>query len=282
MCRITWRETGHPGFAKNGRAFLRRMLKLMPTPSHSKLYDTIGNNYHRQRVPDARIANVIRLALGDVRTLCNIGAGAGSYEPSDLEVVAVEPSSKMIKQRTGTFPVVQATAEQLPFSEQSFDCSMAILTIHHWVNPILGLKEMRRVANKQVIFTFDPAMVGDFWLLRDYFPQFIEFDQNRSVPISTIQENLNIHSIKTVPVPWDCTDGFQAAYWRRPEFYLLPNVRNSISTFAQMPKSAVEQGISALANDIETGSWHRRYANLLNKTEMDFGYRLIIGQNESE
>lgn len=254
----------------------------MLKPSHSKIYDEIGTGYHSHRVADVRIAKAIRAALGNSTTVCNVGAGAGSYEPLDLDVVAVEPSTKMIAQRENSFPVVQSSAERLPFSTKSFDTSMAVLTIHHWTNPIKGLLELKRVSSKQVIFTFDPEMLDAFWLVRDYFPDVIECDKKRSVAISTIQDSLDVQSVNIIRVPWDCTDGFQAAYWRRPEFYLLPEVRNAISTFAQMPRATVDQGIGELADDIKSGRWHKRYAEMLNENEMDFGYRLIIAGQDSE
>ena len=248
----------------------------MLNPSQPTTYDAIGRGYRSNRVPDARIAKAIRDALGDARTVCNVGAGTGSYEPADLDVIAVEPSVRMIQQRINQFPVIQAVAEHLPFKDKAFDACLAVLTIHHWVDPAGGLTELKRVSRKQVIFTFDPDYIESFWLVRDYFPAIIEFDRERSVPTSTLTEILDVRSIESVPVPWNCTDGFQAAYWRRPECYLDPAVRNSISTFAQLPPGFVDRGIQSLAADLESGEWKRKYADLLTVDEMDFGYRLVV------
>lgn len=253
-----------------------KSLSDMLTPSHPKIYNQIGEGYRLQRIPDPRIAKAIRAAIGNSQTVCNIGAGAGSYEPKDLLVTAVEPSAAMIQQRKNTFPVVQASAENLPFENDAFDCSMAVLTIHHWLDPEQGLREMQRVSRRQVILTFDPDMIDSLWLVHDYFPEVIEYDKQRFFSMDKLKELLNNPSIEPVPVPWDCTDGFQAAYWRRPEFYLRREVQNSISTFAQMPASNVERGMKKLAADIESGEWNRRNGNLLDKDEMDFGYRLIV------
>ena len=253
----------------------------MFTPSHPTIYDSIGNNYHQYRQPDHRIYQAIRDALGSAKTVCNIGAGAGSYEPTDLEVTAVEPSEEMIRQRINDSKVVKTTAENLPFGDQSFDASMAVLTIHHWLDVETGLREMQRVASRQVIFTFDPDVAFDFWLVRDYFPNIVELDKKRSVPLAIIEDVLNIQSILTVPVPFDCTDGFLAAYWKRPEFYLDPKVRNSISTFAQLPSALVNEGVKRLADDLASGAWQQRYSHFDGLHECDFGYRLVIAESKA-
>ena len=184
--------------------------------SHPEIYDSIGRGYRDNRIPDRRIAAAIRTALGDAGSVCNVGAGAGSYEPLDLKVTAVEPSARMISQRSDEFPVVQAVAENLPFEDLAFDASMACLTIHHWLDVEAGLREMSRIAPRQVIFTFDPDAIYSFWLVRDYLPDVIELDRDRSVPMSKISSTLNVRQVLPVQIPWDCTDGFLAAYWRRP------------------------------------------------------------------
>ena len=250
----------------------------MTASSHPNIYDAIGTDYPTQRVEDPRIAAMIRTALGHCQTVCNVGAGAGSYEPADLDVTAIEPSQKMIDQRINSFPVIQATAEALPLANDSFDASMAILTIHHWLDPVRGLLEMQRISQRQVIFTFDPEMIDSFWLVRDYFPEIIEFEKKRTVPISVLTDNLKVTSIQNVQIPWDCMDGFQAAYWRRPEYYLHRDIRQSISTFAQLPESLVERGIKKLSADLACGAWQKRYSDLLDCSEMDFGYRLITAE----
>jgi SAM-dependent methyltransferase len=247
----------------------------MPLASHPRVYDSIGAGYCAKRVPDPRIATRIDIALGDARTVCNLGAGAGSYEPTDRHVTAVEPSAAMITQRTGG-TVVRAVAEKLPFSDAAFDASMGILTIHHWLDIEVGLAEMRRVAPRCVLFTFDPKLQHRLWLIRDYFPSVVELEHTRHPSIDRVAEMLGADRIEPVPIPWDCTDGFQAAYWRRPEKYLDPAVRASISTFAQRSEDELAPGLRALEQDLKSGAWTDRYGELLESDELDFGYRLVV------
>src|SRR4051794_293200 len=109
-------------------------------------YGAIGTGYARIRQPDPRIAAQFHAALGDARTVLNVGAGAGSYEPTDPEVTAVEPSASMRAQRPASLVrAIDATAETLPFEADSFDASMASVTIHQWPDPQAGLAGMRRV-----------------------------------------------------------------------------------------------------------------------------------------
>jgi SAM-dependent methyltransferase len=240
------------------------------------LYDSIGKGYTAVRWPDPRIAAQIRAALGDARTVLNVGAGAGSYEPEDLDVVAVEPSEVMIAQRPeGAAPVVRAFAEELPFEDGSFDAAMALLSDHHWGDRARGLAEMRRVARRVVILTFDPATIDDTWLVSEYFPcaAAIMTDAFR---LEEIVDYLGGARVEPVPVPHDCTDGFFHAYWRRPHAYLDPQVRSGISAFAQLDAQCVEEGLERLRADLESGAWERRHADLLELEEMDRGYRLLV------
>jgi SAM-dependent methyltransferase len=254
----------------------------MEQPSHPLIYDSIGIGYLRFRVPDSRIASLIRTAIGRASTVCNIGAGTGSYEPTDLKVTPVEPSERMIAQREDPESVVRAKAEELPFEDGQFDVAMAVLTVHHWTDQRKGLLEMKRVSRRQVILTFDPLVANSFWLVLDYLPEFAEFDNRRAAPLETYEEALDDCEISPVLVPWDCSDGFQAAYWRRPERYLDPDARNAISSFAQLPEQIVSAAISRLKCDIESGAWAKRYADLCERDEMDFGYRLVVGNNAAE
>lgn len=249
---------------------------------HSKAYDSIGLQYRSRRNPDARIAAQINRALGEARTVCNVGAGTGSYEPSDREVVAVEPSQIMIAQRTSKHRVVNACAESLPFPDDSFDAAMAILSVHHWSNPIKGLAEMRRISRRQLVFTFDPGRQMDHWLVSEYLPEIVAFEQNRALSIAQIKECLRAQTVECVPIPWDCTDGFQAAYWRRPAEYLKPEVQATISTLAQLPQEIVSKAMDRLADDLASGRWATRYADLLQCGEMDFGYRLVVADKHAE
>ncbi len=247
----------------------------MALASHRGIYDTIGQRYSAQRVPDPRIAAQITAALGDARSVCNLGAGAGSYEPGDREVTAVEPSWTMLRQRAGG-RAVRAVAEALPFADGAFDAAMTTLTVHHWEDVRTGLAEMARIAPRRVVFCFDLKIQQSFWLLRDYVPAMIRLDRARSLEVQSIADALAASRVEVVPVPWDCSDGFGAAYWRRPERYLDPAVRASISGLAQLAPEQVEPGMRRLASDIESGAWSRRNAELLERDAMDYGYRLVV------
>jgi SAM-dependent methyltransferase len=238
------------------------------------LYDRIGAGYTATRRADPRIAARIQAALGGARTVLNVGAGTGNYEPRDRHVTAVEPSETMIAQRPpDSAPVVRATAESLPFADHSFDAAMAVLSDHHWDDRPGGLRELRRVARRVVLFTFDPAYVDALWLVPDYLPGF------RSLPGMTIADIavcLGGAEIEAVPVPHDCADGFMGAWWRRPEAYLDARVRASISVFARLPRSEVHECVARLAHDLASGAWHARHGHLLALDELDLGYRLLV------
>lgn len=240
----------------------------------AQLYDNIGLNYSRRRRQDARIAAAIHAMLNGCDSVINVGAGTASYEPETFPVIAVEPSRTMIRQRPPTAaPVVQAVAAQLPFADASFDCAMALLTIHHWPDPEQGLRELLRVARRKILLlTFDPAAAG-FWLTQDYFPRMLELDRNTMPAMAWLCRILGRVNIRPVLIPHDCSDGFLGAYWRRPQTYLDPEVRAAISTFARVPE--VESGLSRLRQELSDGSWHRKYASLLTLTELDVGYRLV-------
>jgi SAM-dependent methyltransferase len=204
----------------------------------------------------------------------NVGAGAGSYEPRDRDVVAVEPSEAMIAQRpAGAAPVVQAHAAALPFDDASFDAAMAVLTDHHWPDRCAGLRELRRVARRAVVLTFDPAYTDAFWLVADYLPGFRELP---GMKIDELAACLGGAAILPVPVPADCADGFLGAFWRRPEAYLDPRVRAGISVFARVSPAEVEACVRALRTDLESGAWQERHAELLGLDELDLGYRLLV------
>ncbi len=197
----------------------------------TELYDEIGVGYTNSRRLDPRIATAILRALGEADTVVNVGAGAGSYEPSDRSVVAVEPSMTMIRQRrVGSAPAVQASATQLPFRNAAFEAALAILTVHHWPDRARGLGKLARVAQgRVVILTWDPATSG-FWLVDDYFPEIVEIDRPTFPPIEEFSRALGRVDVHTLPIPHDCVDGFLGAYWRRPRAYLDASVRSAIST----------------------------------------------------
>lgn len=237
-------------------------------------YDSIGHGYRDYRQADPRIAAIVDAALALSGTIVNVGAGVGSYEPRDRPVVAVEPSRVMIAQRSpAAAPVVQAGAEALPFASDAFDCAMAILTIHHWPNVARGIHELARVAGGRVVLLTWVGLVNDFWLM-DYVPQIITIDAHLFPSIAQLTAWLGPLRVITVPIPHDCSDGFLCAYWRRPEAYLDAGVRGAISTFARL--SDVTPGLARLRRDLDSGAWHRRYAPLLDREAIDFGYRVIV------
>ncbi|MET9610041.1 class I SAM-dependent methyltransferase [Streptomyces sp. NPDC006512] len=238
-------------------------------------YDRIGLGYGRVRRPDPRLADLIRQALAGARTVVNVGAGAGSYEPDDMEVTAVDPSQVMLDQHQGPRKV-RAGAESLPFEDGAFDAAMAIMTVHHWPDLRRGLAELRRVSDRQVVFTWDPQHLPELWLTEEYLPEIRQLEHARFTPLSTVVEALGVHTVLPFPIPHDFTDGFQIAYWRRPQFYLDAVVRAASSTFAQLPASVVEPAIARLRDDLASGAWHRRHCDLQTRESVDYGYRLLI------
>ncbi|MFZ1910587.1 MAG: methyltransferase domain-containing protein, partial [Burkholderiales bacterium] len=221
---------------------------------------------------DPRIAGAIYDSLGDADTVVNVGAGAGSYEPHDRFVLAVEPAITMIRQRpTGSAPAVRATAERLPFSDDCFDAALAVLTVHHWTDWRAGLLELRRVSrDRVVVFTWDPD--AEISWLSHYFGDLIELDRKRFPPLTALASLLGEAQITPVNVPEDCIDGFLGAYWRRPEEYLNPDVRAAISGFAT---DRAQVALSRLDQDIKSGVWAQKHGDHLPRGAIDLGYRLI-------
>jgi SAM-dependent methyltransferase len=243
-------------------------------------YDRIGGSYTASRTTDPRIAASIHAALGDARSVVNVGAGSGSYEPGDRMVVAVEPSATMISHRAPeAAPAVRAVAEALPFAAGTFDVAMAVLTMHHWTDVGTGLRELRRVAVGQVLFFFEPSFANSAWIVYDYFPEMMELESERNAPgTADIARSLDVVSVDPVPVPADCTDGFGGCYWNRPEAYLDPVVQEGMSCFAQMPNDIRDRGMQRLAREIASGEWDRKYGHLRALDACDLGYRLLVAR----
>jgi methyltransferase family protein len=240
-------------------------------------YDTIGSVYARHRRPDPRIADQIGRALGAAATVVNIGAGTGSYEPDDRAVVAVEPSSVMIAQRPPqSAPVVQATAEHLPFADATFEAATAILTVHHWTDVAGGLAEMARVADRLVVFTFDPVVHNTFWLLEDYVPESNALGSTTIPDSEAVAGLIGADRIEVIAVPADCIDGFNWAYWRRPHAYLDPEVRACISGLALLDDDLVAARMQRLAADLADGTWEARHGHLRAVDSIDGGFRLVV------
>lgn len=248
----------------------------MPKPIYDNEAEgrALAEGYALRRRADPRIASVILSALADAHTVLNVGAGAGSYEPTDRAIQAVEPSERMISQRpANAAPCLCASAESLPFENNAFDAAMAILTIHHWTDWRQGLREMRRVARRRIVLlTFD-AETSDFWLTRDYFPEISAQDRQIMPKLSALETELGQFQATPVLVPHDCLDGFLGAYWRRPHAYLDPGARGSMSSFATFD---AEGGLKRLASDLESGAWRTHNAGLLDREALDVGYRLLL------
>jgi SAM-dependent methyltransferase len=245
--------------------------------SGAQLYDTIGSSYPVTRRTEPRIAARLWVALGEAPTVLNLGAGTGSYEPLDRDVLAVEPSALMRSQRPpDAAPCVAGSAENLPFNDQSFDAAMAFSTIHHWQDPIAGLREMRRVARRAVVFTFDTSDPSQFWLTRDYLPEATTLRACRV--LASLNELARAIGARMEPVlvPWDCVDGFFEAYWRRPEAYLDANVRRGISVWSAVGRDAEERAVHRLRQDLDSGKWAERNRELIDLDAADFGARLLI------
>ncbi|HEX6027057.1 MAG TPA: methyltransferase domain-containing protein [Solirubrobacter sp.] len=239
------------------------------------LYERTAGAYGRRRAEDPRIAAVIHAALGDARTVVNVGAGKGAYEPRDRDVTPVEPEPAM----SGSRPAVQAYAEDLPFADDAFDAAMAVLTIHHWTDWRKGAAELRRVArDRVVVFTFEPSWSRALWLVDEYLPELADIEAHFPTPAQVL-EALGGGEIQTVPISHDCRDGFFGAYWRRPHAYLDPDVQQSISSLALLDPAVRERGLGALDRDLGSGAWEQRHADLIDRPELDLGYRLVIARH---
>jgi len=241
------------------------------------LYDELGRTYSATRQADPRIAATIWAALAGNATVINIGAGTGSYEPVET-IAAIEPSPVMIAQRPpGSAPAIQAVAEHVPLRDDCADAALAVLTIHHWTDLAAGLAEMRRVARRRLVFlTWDADVIGSaFWLLAEYLPEARTVDAALAVPITQLTRLLDEPLVEPVPVPYDCTDGFGAAFWRRPEAYLDAAVQAGMSLFAKADPALLQPGLARLEADLASGRWHDEHADLLAREELDLGYRLV-------
>lgn len=243
-------------------------------------YDAHGRQYARHRQTDPRIAAQVHNALGSAQSVLNIGAGAGSYEPDDRYVVAVEPSAVMRAQRMqqGKVPAVIGYADNLPFDDNSFDACMAMATIHHWPDIAAGLREMRRVAKDTiVVLTFDPSALNKMW--NDYyFPAVVAAERKRYPEIGFITECLGADNCEVleVPIPLDCVDGFQEAFYGRPEAFLDENVRNAQSAWGFVDADTIRQHVQHLADDLASGEWDRKYGHLRTQPFFEGSIRLVV------
>jgi SAM-dependent methyltransferase len=240
-------------------------------------YEARGAGYAVQRRPDPRIAAPVHAALGDAERVLNVGAGAGSYEPLNRDVVAVEPSAAMRAQRPAHLSVaIDATAESLPFDDNAFDAAMAMVTIHQWPDLEQGLRELRRVSSGPVvILTADPSVLDQWWLA-SYCPELFATECRRMPQIQRVRDALGgTTTVNVIPVPLDCTDGFAGAYYGRPEAFLRPEVRNAQSAWNFVDPAVVDRSVEALRNDLESGEWDRRWGHLRTQPVFDGAMRLV-------
>jgi SAM-dependent methyltransferase len=249
------------------------------TPAGDVDYEALDGGYAARRRTDPRIEALVHAALGSARSVINVGAGTGSYEPADRYVVAVEPSAAMRAQRVGRVPAVDAVAESLPFDDRAFDAAMAMVTIHQWRDLAAGLRELRRVSRGPVvILTFTDDTLSDFWL-EDYVPDMIAREGARMPPLSRVASLLGGDvTVSPVPIPFDCADGFIEAFYGRPEAFLDPSVRAAQSAWASVDPSYVERAMSALRADLASGAWDARNGALRSAPTYLGSMRLVVAR----
>lgn len=240
-------------------------------------YDSVGLNYSDFRRADPRIEARVWAALADARSVVNVGAGSGSYEPRDREVIAIEPSPVMIAQRPdGAAPAVKGTAEALPLEDRSVDAAMAAFTIHHWSDLAAGLAEMRRVARKRIVLlTIDAEVNAKIWTLAEYFPEAMRAEEEKMPAMRELEALLPGAEIEVVPMPSRCQDEFTSALWDRPEMFLDPAVLRASSLWHTLPPESIAAGQERLRADLESGRWDERFGHLRTLPELDIGLRLV-------
>jgi SAM-dependent methyltransferase len=244
-------------------------------------YGVIGTDYTKYRQPDPDIAAFILAALGDVETVLNVGAGAGSYEPVDRQLTAVEPSASMRAQRPAHLAkAIDAAAEHLPFADDSFDASMATFTVHQWSDLQAGLSEMRRVTRGPVVvLSCDPDELHRSWL-QHYAPEMIAVEASRYPSMAAISQALGGDvEILAVPIPLNCTDGFSEGYYGRPERLLDPGARLANSAWSFVDPSVGARFVAELGHDLDDGSWDRQHGHLRSQPFFEGSLRLIVSRS---
>lgn len=254
------------------------MVRMTDGSAGDANYGVIARTYTDFRKPEPRIARQVRAALGEAHTVLNIGAGAGSYEPPDREVTAVEPSASMRARRPQHLPpAVDATAESLPFADASFDAAMTTFSVHQWSDLAKGLAEVRRVTTGPVaVLTCDPDLVRDFWLY-EYCPAVLDTEARRYPALSALAEGLGGDTTVTrVPIPRDCSDGFNEAYYGRPEVLLDPGARQACSAWSFVDEQAHARFHEALSRDLADGTWDARHGRLRELPEWEGSLVLLV------
>lgn len=245
-------------------------------------YDAIGVGYSATRREDPDLRGRLHAALGDARSVVNVGAGTGSYEPTDRHVIAIEPSDTMSAQRDRhRVPAIRATADALPLRDRSVDAAMAVLTIHHWdEGQQRGVRELCRVArDRVVILAFDPEVVAEMWLVRDYMPEVADLDRRTAPSLGTLTGWLDGEvSVESIPISRGTPDWTLMSFWAHPERVLDPEARNGTSGFARLSGDTVQRVVTNVSADLASGQWDARHGHLRNQTEYDGGLRLIVAQ----
>jgi ubiquinone/menaquinone biosynthesis C-methylase UbiE len=245
-------------------------------------YDRIGLNYSQVRRADRRFEAAIWKALGEAKSVVNVGAGTGSYEPPGMDVIAVEPSPVMIAQRPGSAaPAIIGVAEQLPLEDKSVDAAMAVLSIQHWQDVDRGLGELLRVARRAIVLvTIDVEVLANLWLVSDYLPETLDYHARAFPSIDHLLSILPSGKTEVLAVPCDCADGFFAALWGRPEAHLDPRVRQASSVWHDLPEAVVAGALERIRRDLDSGVWDERYGELRSQRTMDVGLRIVSAQPE--
>lgn len=264
---------------EHGLASWAQLTSLVTTMASGGVrYDTIGRGYAHYRQADHRIAAAVHSALGDARTVVNVGAGAGSYEPTDRPVIPIEPSTAMALQRPPALPpAVLGVAESLPLADGTVDAAMAVMTVHHWADRRRGLAELVRVARRRIVLlTIDCDVEAEMWLFQEYVPEVLAQDRRDFPTIQQIVAELGPTRVVDVPVPHDCTDGFGLAFWSRPEAVLDAAARAATSGFARMDDTREAAAVHRLRTDLDSGAWDRAHGHLRALSELDVGLRLTV------
>lgn len=253
----------------------------MTVTTHPR-YDSIGEGYSKTRREEPCFQDRIRAALGDARSVVNVGAGAGSYEPRDRYVVAIEPSDIMAAQRPRALaPAIRAAAHCLPLRDGSVDAAMSVLSLHHWdEEQEQGVRELRRVASGPVVLlTCDPDVSGNMWLMSDYLPEIAELDRQIFPSMTQLATWLGgTTHVEVIPVPRDTCDWMLMSFWAHPERVLDASARSATSGFARMPVDVVERAVSAVRRDLNNGTWDARNGALRELDEYDAGLRLVLNR----
>lgn len=243
-------------------------------------FDSIGHEYTLTRREEPRFRELILAALGDARSVLNVGAGTGSYEPRDRHVIAIEPSDVMAAQRPCELaPALRAFAHILPLRDGSMDAAMSILSLHHWdEHQEQGVRELRRVARGPVVLmTCDPEVSGSMWLMADYLPEVAELDRRIFPNMQTLSTWLGGNTrIEVIPIPRDCCDWMLMSFWAHPDRVLDASARNATSGFARMRPEVVDRVVAAVHQDLLNGTWDVRYGHLRKLKEYDAGLRLLV------